>query len=456
MRVAFLTLGCKVNQYDTQAMAELFARQGWTVVDGEQRADVVVVNTCAVTGEGGRKSRRAIRRAVRQARPGTMVLVTGCLAQLESEQLAAIPGVRAVVGPDRRRRLVEIAMERSGRVAGDGPSPEVDVALEPRRGRRSWEELPVRSFVERSRAVVKVQDGCDEMCAFCVVPYVRGRSRSRPPEAVIDEVRTLAAAGYQEIVVSGIHLGAYGADGWDLTRLLEAIEEVPGSFRVRLSSLLPGSLTESLVRRWGDSRRLCPHLHLSLQSGDDEILERMGRRYRMAEVEERVEALRSSRPDLAVSADVIVGFPGESDRAAEATVEALRRLGVARVHAFPYSARPLTRAARLDGRVPPEVVRRRMQRVRAVAAELAVRYHRSLVGREVDVLVERSPSATIWAEGVDEHYVRVRLAGMAGNGVRPGRVVRAQVLEAGRMRVLASPVEPPPEGRNPQGNVEPA
>ena len=438
-RVAFATLGCKVNQYDTQALSELFVRRGFDVVDFEEEADVYVVNTCAVTATGDRKSRQVIRRAVRRARGRSAVMVTGCLAQLQGEALSRLEGVSAVVGTDRRSRLVELAVQwletREGRLDGQVEPPRVL-----RRQRLAYEELPIGSFADRSRAVVKVQDGCDEMCSFCIVPYTRGRARSRRPEAVVDEVRRLVDRGFRELVLSGVHLGAYGkdlGDGTTLTHLLERLEQLPGEFRLRLSSLLPASLTDDLVAAWGRSSRLCPHLHLSLQSGDDAVLRDMGRRYTADEVRRRIERLRQAVPDLAISCDVIVGFPGETDQAFERTARLLEEIGAMRLHAFPFSPRPGTRAARSRQTVPPDVVRSRMQTLRALEDRLALAFHRTLEGQEVEVLVEQPAPDAPWPEGVDEHYVRVELPELSAGELPAGRLVRATVTEAGRYRVRA-------------------
>ena len=457
--VAFATLGCKVNQYDTQALQELFARQGFRVVPFEGPADVYVVNTCAVTGEGERQSRQVVRRAVRRSGGGAAVVVTGCLAQLPTSRLASIPGVAAVVGTQRRAAVVEAAQawlagrrghapERPGLSdgAGSAPAPAPAVAASRGRPRGPYEELGVESFTGRSRAVVKVQDGCDEMCTFCVVPFTRGVSRSRAPQAVVEEVRRLVERGYRELVLSGVHLGSYGEDlprRTNLVELLMQLEELPGPFRLRLSSLLPSSLSPQLVDWWGASRRLCPHIHLSLQSGDDGVLAAMGRSYTADWVREAVAALRRRRPDLSVSADVIVGFPGESERAFAATAQLVDELEVARLHVFPYSPRPFTAAARLPDDVPARVKRERVRELVQVAERAALRYHRRLVGHLVQVLVEDGPPGPA-VHGVDEHYVRVQLRlhqGLSFPGEparpQPGQLVAARVVEAGTHRVEA-------------------
>ena len=443
--VAFATLGCKVNQYDTRALAELFGRQGFRVVPFDGPADVYVINTCSVTGEGERKSRQLIRQAVRRAAGRSAVVVTGCLAQVQPERLRSMAGVTAVVGTDRRARAVEAALgwlnSRAATAgparAGTGEGGAAD-AIRLRPG-GPYEELPVSAFEERSRAVVKVQDGCDEMCSFCIVPFTRGVSRSRSPQAVVDEVRRLVEAGFREVVISGIHLGLYGRDlpgGPDLTELLRRVEEVPGDFRVRLSSLLPGYVSDELIDWWGRSRRLCPHVHLSIQSGDDGVLRRMRRGYTVEGVREAVRRLRQARPDLAVSADVIVGFPGETEEAFERTARLVEELEVARLHVFPYSPRPRTAAARLSNDVPASTKRARVRQLLALAERTALRYHRRLVGRPVEVLVERHAGARDVVEGVDEHYVRVRLVGPEPHPA-PGSLVGARVVAAGSRRVEA-------------------
>lgn len=442
-RVAFETLGCKVNQYDTQALSELFAGAGFRVVEPGEPADVYVVNTCAVTAVAERKSRQAVRRAVRRAAGRGAVLVTGCLAQLRGDALARLPGVAAVVGPENRRTLLELAA-RWVKGAGRPPAawPEGGWRGRPPRARRpvAYEELPVSSFGARCRAVVKVQDGCDEMCTFCAVPYARGMSRSRAPEAVLDEVRRLVDAGYREVVLSGVHLGAYGRDlggGTDLARLVERIEGLDGVFRVRLSSLLPTALTDGLVAVWRGSRRLCPHLHLSLQSGDDGVLSAMGRRYTADEVRRRLDRLREAVPDLAVSCDVIVGFPGETERAFQATVRLLEELPVVRLHRFPFSPRPATAAARLGPGPAPPAVRRRMTALRELEDRLALEFHRTLEGRDVEVLVEHPRAGAVRPEGVDGHYVRVELEALGPGAPAPGTLVGARVTRAGPRKVRA-------------------
>lgn len=434
-RIALATLGCKVNQYDSQSLAELFRLHGFEVVDFDHPADVYVINTCAVTSTGERKSRQLIRRATRRAGGRVPVLVTGCLAQLAPQTTLAIPGVTAVVGTDRRARLVELARRWVDPLArGEGVPPNaIEVAPGLRRRRPPYEELPVSTFPGRSRATVKVQDGCDEGCTFCIVPHTRGLSRSRPPEAVVAEVRRLVEAGYREVVLSGVHLGLYGRDlGLEggLAALLGRLESIPGTFRLRLSSLLPGSLDDRLIEWFGISRRLCPHVHLSLQSGDDGVLAAMGRRYRADDVRRTVGALRERRPDLAVSADVIVGFPGETDSAFCRTARLVADLEAFRLHVFPYSPRPGTAAAARKPTVGVRERQRRLRQLRALGDELAGRFHARLVGREVDVLVESPPEPAAGAlEGVDEHYVRVRLDARRIPG--PGHLVRARVVSAG-------------------------
>lgn len=450
VRVAVWTLGCKVNQYDSESIAQLFRRHGFSVVGFEEEADLYVINTCAVTATGEHKSRQLIRRAARRARGKGAVMVTGCLAQLQPGLVGSMDGVVAVVGTDRRGRLVQLAAEwAKGATLPSAACPDVAGAF--RDARPAYEELPVACFPDRARAVVKIQDGCDEMCTFCIVPYSRGRARSREAGAVLDEVRRLVDANFHEIVLSGVNVAAYGRDLGQrdgLLRLLERIEALPGSFRIRLGSVLPSALTCELLAWWGGSQRLCPHIHLSLQSGDDGVLRRMGRRYRADDVRMAVGRLREMRPDLAVTADVIVGFPGETEEAFGRTVGLVEELGTMRLHLFPFSPRPGTPAAHLSGRVDGEVAARRMRHLSATGERAGAAYLERLCGREVDVLVERPAPGSARFQGVDEHYARVELEGTAAGSLEAGRVVRARVVGTGLRGLRAVVADAGGEGRS--------
>lgn len=399
--VAFYTLGCKVNQYETAALASLFARRGYKVSeDFEGPADVYVINTCTVTRTADQKSRQAIRRAIRR-NPDAVVVVTGCYAQVNPEAVAAIPGVDVVVGTFGRERLVDLVEEAMA--TGQQVVAVADFPQECR-----FEELPA-FFTSRTRAYLKIQEGCRDFCTYCLVPYARGPVRSREPVAVLREARRLLTTGFRELVLTGTHIGLYGSDlepPVNLAELIARILELPGLTRLRLSSIEPKEVTPALVDLMAQDRRFCPHLHIPLQSGADEILCRMGRRYTTAEYEALVTFLRERIPDVAITTDVMVGFPGETDEAFESTVTFVRRVGFAGLHVFKFSPRPGTPAATFTPQVPEVVKERRKSVLLRLSEELAHAFASRFLGRVVSVLVEGKNERGFW-EGLTEHYVPV-------------------------------------------------
>jgi len=398
--VAFYTLGCKVNQYETAALASLFTRRGYRVVDFNNVADVYVVNTCTVTETADRKSRQMIRRAARQ-NPKAVVVVTGCYAQLQPAVVASIPGVDVIIGTTGRERLVQMAEEamETGRqvLSVRGFSERCD-----------FEEMPAL-FNTRTRAFLKIQEGCCAFCTYCLVPYTRGPLRSRKPGAVLEEARGLLAAGFKEIVLTGINIGYYGADFTPPVRLEQIIPqilELPGLLRLRLSSIEPEHVTTEIIRLLVTEPRFCPHLHVPLQSGDDGILKLMGRRYTVANYRALVGRLREEVRDVAISTDVMVGFPGETEEAFEATSSFVRETGFSGLHLFKFSPRPGTPAARFPGQVPGGEKERRLKLLLAVGQELRAAFAASFLGRTVQVLVETKNPDGSW-EGLSEHYLPV-------------------------------------------------
>lgn len=401
--ISALTLGCKVNQYDTAAMLRLFREAGYRIVPWGERSDIALVNTCTVTQTADKKSRAAIRQASRR---GSAVCVCGCMAQRQKDALLALDGVCWVVGTAERGRVVELVESGSGRVAaGERPA---------------FESLTLDGPAGRTRAFVKVQEGCAHFCAYCIIPYVRGRPHSRPRADVIDEVRRLAAAGVAEVVLTGIDLSSYESGG-DLAELVAAIEETTPLSRLRLGSLEPGLFTEDFTRRLARSRILCPHFHLSLQSGSERILRRMNRRYTPDDFRREVETLRSAFTLPAIATDVMTGFPGEGETEFAQTLRFVREVGFSRLHVFPYSERQGTAAAALPEVVPPDQRRQRALALIAAGAELEQAYVRLVRGLPHSVLFEEEDAAG--AAGYSERYVRVSAA-----GARPGTVgtVRAE------------------------------
>ena len=378
--VAFHTLGCKVNQYDSEAMLEQFLSSGYRQVSFDESADVYVVNTCTVTGTGDKKSLQAVRRALR-LNPAADVVVAGCLAQRDGEKLLSL-GVRLVIGNTRRSEVVtllEKAVSENMRTCAVTQNI-LTVPFEP---------LQVRDFSDHTRAVLKIQEGCDRYCTYCIIPYVRGGIRSRPLADIRAEAERFARAGYRELVLTGIHLTSYGRD-LDSAGLADAVEacRVSGIERIRLGSLEPVIVTEDFVRRMAAIPELCPQFHLALQSGSDTVLRRMRRRYTTAEFARSAALLREYMPGCALTTDVITGFPGETDAEFAETEAFISQIAFSRLHVFPYSQRAGTPAAKMAGQVPKAIREDRARKLIALGHELARAYHESMIGTEREVLIE--------------------------------------------------------------------
>ncbi|MFO0842081.1 MAG: tRNA (N(6)-L-threonylcarbamoyladenosine(37)-C(2))-methylthiotransferase MtaB [Gemmataceae bacterium] len=425
--VRLVTLGCKVNQYETQYVKELLEHAGWTEAAAGERAELCVVNTCTVTQEGDAKSRQQVRRLA-QANPGADVVVMGCYATRDPASVASLPGVTRVV--TGKARLAE-AFAPYGVAA---PLPGIS------------------RFDDHQRAFVKVEDGCLLRCSFCIIPSVRPALRSRPPGEIVDEVTRLVEAGYREVVLTGIHLGHYGIDlskgrpkaEWTrLWHLLDRLAALPGDFRVRLSSLEAAEARDDLIRAMAGHPRVVPHLHLCLQSGSDRVLAAMRRRYRRKGYLERVSRIRAALDAPAFSTDVIVGFPGETDADFAETCDVLREAGLSRVHVFTYSPRQGTDAARLRDDVSPAVKAARREALRQLEGELAEQYYQSLIGRVLDVLVEGADDQRPgFARGTACRYAPVTFPGESAALLRQRVSVRALRVEGGV--IVGEPLTLPP------------
>ena len=413
-RVAFLTLGCKVNQYDSDAMRSLFLSRGYTAA--EKDADIYVINTCSVTSIGDKKSRQLIRR-IRREHPGAIIAAAGCYAQLSPEEVAAA-GCDVVVGNQNRARIVDYIEEAAAGRAGSHVVDIMQVA--------EFENLTVTpEGEEKTRAFVKVQEGCDNYCTFCIIPYARGRLKSRRPDDAVAEVMLLAEKGYREIVLTGIHLGNYGVDLRDGTRLSTLVERllaIPGISRIRLGSIESVEVSDELIRILQTERRVCRHLHLPIQSGSDAVLARMHRHYRLAEFKKLISTLREKIPGLALTTDLIVGFPGETEALFEETLETLRELKFSGIHVFPYSPRTGTPAASYPDQVSPAVKKERVHRVEEMETEIATAYRRTFLGKSVRVLAEELRGGR-W-EGVSDEYIRVSFT---GEGIEKGGLYEVRV-----------------------------
>lgn len=384
MRVRFLTLGCKTNLYESEAMAELFRSAGHTVTEKTAEADVIVINTCTVTGTGAKKSRQLIRR-VRRENPDAKLAVCGCLAQTEGKTLAEELQIDILIGNKYRNRMVEFATKAMQGIATYAVG---DILKE-----TSFEELGIAQTQSRVRANLKIEDGCNNFCSYCVIPYARGPVRSRPLAEIQKEAEALGNAGYGEVVLTGIHIGSYGRDFGGkptLTDVIETVHRADGIQRIRLGSLEPVTVTEEFVRRVRELPKLCPQFHLSLQSGCDATLKRMRRRYTAAEYAEAVRLLRENFADAAITTDLMVGFQGETEEEFAQSYDFCKRIGFSQMHIFPYSVRKGTAAEQLPGRVEESVKSVRAAKMLALAAEQKEAFYRRYLGREVSVLVEQN------------------------------------------------------------------
>jgi threonylcarbamoyladenosine tRNA methylthiotransferase MtaB len=420
MRAAFHTLGCKVNQYETEAIREEFAARGAETVGEDEPADVYIVNTCTVTNIADRKSRQYIRR-MKKLNPDAIMVVTGCYAQVAAEDLEAMPEVDMIIGNNLKSTICDRVYEEYERRRSGAPeqsSAEVDVIE--RSGLTSYEDQGIVKSTESSmtRAYIKIEEGCDRFCSYCLIPFARGTVRSRAPGSVLEEARVLVGEGYRELVLTGINTALYGTEpGFDFERLpgeekmsglevlLSRLDAMEGDFRVRLSSLEPNVVDVRHVEKIIRFRRLCHHLHLSVQSGSDSVLRRMNRHYTRDEYLEIVSALRAFDPLYGITTDIIVGFPGETEEDFADSVDIVKKAGFGRVHVFRYSPRKGTAAAAMDDAVPGNVKNDRMKRLVAFSKETADDFYRRNFGVPQRVMVEEHADG--FAMGYTDNYIKV-------------------------------------------------
>jgi threonylcarbamoyladenosine tRNA methylthiotransferase MtaB len=398
---AFVTFGCKVNQYESQALRERFSRQGLSEVEAAAGADVFVINTCTVTETATAEAQRTVRKLARRF-PFAEITVTGCAADSHKEEFLGLPGVRRVVTHGEKASLCD-----DPRLSREDTAPSIF-------------DLTISRFDRHTRAFLKVEDGCDLNCSFCIIPKVRGAAVSRPLESAVDEAKRLVGNGYKEIVLTGVHLGSYGKDLARCSLLPDLVERlcgIPGLARLRLSSIEANEVSDPLIALMASEPRFCPHLHLPLQSGDDEVLRAMRRRYNSRQYLAACGRVAENVPDPSFTSDVIVGFPGESEAQFENTLEVCRRAGFSRIHIFPYSRRRGTDAALLPD-LPSRVKKERLHRLERLAEELTENYARKFIGREVEVLVENDG-------GYTERYLKAQVPG-ARNTIVRARVERVE------------------------------
>lgn len=421
--VAFQTLGCKVNHYETEAVWQLFKDAGYARVDFADHADVYVVNTCTVTNTGDKKSRQVIRRAIRQ-NPDSVICVTGCYAQTSPAEIMAIPGVDVVVGTqDRHKMIGYIEQFREERM----PINAVGNIMKA----KVYEELDVPAFTDRTRASLKIQEGCNNFCTFCIIPWARGLMRSRQPEDVLRQAQQLVDAGYKEIVLTGIHTGGYGEDlkDYNLAKLLKALESVNGLERLRISSIEASQITDEVLDVLKDSPIVVRHLHVPIQSASDTVLRRMRRKYTMAEFGERITRLKEVLPDCAITSDVIVGFPGETEEEFMETFNFINDHKFSELHVFPYSKRTGTPAAMMDDQVEESIKEERVARLIALSDQLAKEYASKYEGELLEIIPEEfSEEAGGRLVGYTDNYLRVAIE---GDESMIGQLVRVKITKAG-------------------------
>lgn len=399
-KVAFYTLGCKVNQYETEVMREMFENKGYQTVDFEKGADVFVINTCSVTQVADRKSRRAINRAAKLC-PDAIIVVTGCYSQILPEEVKGLKNVNIVIGNDEKSRIVEIVEQAAGEKHVEvGNIMHVD----------NFRPMFASANGDKTRALIKIEEGCNNFCSYCIIPYARGPVRSRKEEDIIKEATMLAQAGYKEIVLTGIHITSYGTDrgGAELADLLVKLHDVEGIERIRLGSLELTPEMERVAGRAEELPKLCPHFHISLQSGSDTVLKRMNRRYTSLEYYDAAQKLKDAFPGAALTTDIMVGFPGETEQEFEESRAFAQKLGFAKAHVFPYSPRKGTVAAKMPEQVPEEIKKIRAAKMQQTADKLAKDFCNNTVGSVQNVLFERQVLNGIY-EGHAGNYIVVRV-----------------------------------------------
>ncbi|WP_169081979.1 tRNA (N(6)-L-threonylcarbamoyladenosine(37)-C(2))-methylthiotransferase MtaB [Paenibacillus sp. PL91] len=423
--VAFYTLGCKVNFYDTEAIWQLFKNEGYEQVDFESTADVYLINTCTVTNTGDKKSRQIIRRAVRR-NPDAVIAVTGCYAQTSPAEIMAIEGVDLVIGTQDREKIMTFINQ----IQGDRmPVNAVRNIMKT----RDFEELDVPDFSERTRAFLKIQEGCNNFCTFCIIPWSRGLSRSRSAESVLEQAKQLVASGYKEIVLTGIHTGGYGDDmeNYNLTSLLWDLDKIEGLERIRISSIEASQIDDAMIDVLNRSSKMCRHLHIPLQAGEDSVLKRMRRKYTTAEFAAKIKRLHEAMPGVAITTDVIVGFPGETEEMFESGFRFMEELKFAEMHVFPYSKRTGTPAARMEEQVDEEIKNERVHKLIDLSEKMQLAYAKQYVGEVLDVIPERDykgAPGTGLVMGYTDNYIQVVFD---GSEALIGKLCRVKITEAG-------------------------
>lgn len=398
-KAGFATLGCKVNQYETEAMIEIFRNKGYDIVDFEEKADVYVINTCSVTNMSDRKSRQVIRHA-KKINPDAVICVTGCYAQVASDDVLEIEGVNLVMGTMGRENIADVAdtLTKESRINMTGEILK----------NHTFENLSITTYTDRTRAYIKVQEGCSQFCTYCIIPFARGPIRSRSFDDIISELHRLADNGFIEIVLTGIHIASFGRDNGsgDLGDLLKEADKIENIKRIRLSSIEPMTLDETFIERIKSCKKLCPHFHISLQSGSDGVLKRMNRHYNTEDFRNIVKGIRNAYPDAAITTDVMTGFPAETDEEFEETKKFMEEIKFAQAHIFEYSPRKGTKAAAMPDQIDPRIKQKRSKELFEITDRTENEFLKSHIGKSCEVLFERPLKGKAgYYEGKTKNYM---------------------------------------------------
>lgn len=401
-KIAFTTLGCKVNLYDTEAMIELFEKEGYQIVDFDNIADIYVINTCTVTNLGDKKSRQMIRRA-KTLNPDSIIVATGCYSQVAPDEVAKIEGINIVIGTKNRLEIVETVKKYEQQHKKDILNTVSDIMKE-----RSFEPLSISDLKDRTRAYLKIQEGCNRFCTYCIIPYARGPVRSRQPEDVISEVKKLAQNGFKEIVLTGIHILSYGVDlkNTNFIDIIKKVHNVDGIERIRFSSIEPLVITDEFIQEIKKLPKVCNHYHLSLQSGSNNTLSRMKRQYTKEQYKNALKKLREAFDDVAITTDVIVGFPGETEEDFIESYNFVKEMKISKVHAFPYSPKKGTKAASFENQISNDVKNKRNKQMIELSNSLNIQFLQSMLNKTVPVLFEKKREDGLF-EGHTTNYITV-------------------------------------------------
>ena len=428
--VAFITLGCKVNQYETNSMIQQFIEQGYKILEPEQKADIYVVNTCTVTNISDRKSRQMLRK-VKKINKNAIIVACGCYVQVAKEEVKKMQEIDLILGNNEKKQIVEIV---ENYIKNKNKKEKIENVMD----QKEYVELGETSYTEKTRAVIKVQDGCDRFCTYCIIPYARGRVRSRNPKNIISEIEKIAKKGIKEVIITGIHVASYGKDfkeEYKLIDLLEQINKIDRIERIRLGSLEPLLITKEFIERLKKLEKICHHFHLSLQSGCNSTLKRMNRRYTTNQFEEIVCNLRKAYKDVILTTDIIVGFPGETQEEFEETYKFLEKINFYKMHIFKYSPRKGTKAAIMEQQIDATVKEQRSQKLIQLSNKNQNEYNKKYIGKDVEILVEEKKDGIYF--GHTQNYI---LASIESNEQLENKVIKAKCIDSTNEYILTKMV----------------